>query len=315
MPDRKYHKGKKERLPHLLEILPVGVYRTSPKGKIIKANKTLIHMLGYQSFSDLENLNVKDLYAHSKDRENNLKKLETAKTRDSNIKIRRKDGRTLWCRDYSKTVLDTNGKIAFYEGILVDISTEKKTEDKLKKTLRQLAQLNTERKKMITTLQNLTLEDSLTGLYNRRGFTTIAKQYLQLADRKKMSMYLLYIDLDNLKKINDTYGHSKGDFILVALAEVLQKTFRQSDIKARIGGDEFAIFPIDNHIKGVNSTIARLKKNIDDYNASTENQPLLSVSTGISSYNPAQPCSVNELLIKADSLMYEEKRRKQKNPQ
>lgn len=313
MPDRKYH--KRERLPHLLETLPVGVYRTSPKGKIIKANMTLIHMLGYQSFSDLENINVKDLYVKSKDRENHLKKLETAKTSDSNIKIRCKDGRTLWCRDYSKTVLDTNGKIAFYEGILVDISTEKKTEDKLKKALRQLAQLNTERKKMITTLQNLTLEDPLTGLYNRRGFTTIAKQYLQLADRKKMSMYLLYIDLDNLKEINDTYGHNKGDFILVALAEVLQKTFRQSDIKARIGGDEFAIFPIDNHIKGVNSTIARLKINIDAYNAKTERQPLLSVSTGISSYNPAHPCSVNKLLIKADSLMYEEKRRKQKTPQ
>jgi len=306
----KYH--KRERLPHLLENLPFGVYRTNPEGKIIKANKTLIQMLGFQNFSDLENLNVKNLYVKSKDRENHLKKLESAKTSYTSFEIRCKDGSTLWCRDYSKAVLDATGKTTFYDGILIDISAEKKTEDKLKKALRQLAQSNKERKNMIAALESLTLEDPLTGLYNRRGFTTIAKEYLQLANRKKMEMYLLYIDLDDLKKINDTYGHNKGDFVLVTLAEILQKTFRKSDIKARIGGDEFAVFPIDTHMKGVNSALARLKKSIDDYNATTERKPLLSVSTGVSCYNPTQPCSVNELLTKADSLMYEEKRRKQK---
>ena len=127
-----------------------------------------------------------------------------------------------------------------------------------------------------------------------------------------MDMYLLYIDLDDLKKINDTYGHNKGDFILVTLAEILQKTFRKSDIKARIGGDEFAVFPIDTQIGGVNSALARLKSSIDDYNSTTERQSLLSVSTGISCYSPEKPCSVNELLTRADSLMYEEKRQKQK---
>ena len=303
---------EKEQLPQLLENLPVGVYRTSPEGKIIKANKTLIHMLGYQNFSDVENLNAKDLYVKGKDRENLLKKLESEKICTASFEIRCKDGRTLWCRDYSKSVLDAEGKIAFCDGTLIDISAEKKTEDKLKKALRQLAQSNKERKSMIVSLENLTLEDHLTGLYNRRGFTTIAKEYLQLADRKKMNMYLLYIDLDDLKKINDTYGHNKGDFILVTLAEILQKTFRKSDIKARIGGDEFAVFPIDTRVNGVQTAIARLKKSIDDYNSTSERQPLLSVSTGIASYNQAQPCSVNELLSRADSLMYEEKRRKQK---
>ncbi len=303
---------EKEQLLHLLEILPVAVYRTTPEGNLLEANQTLINMLGYLSFSELENLNVKDLYLRSKDREKHLKKLETTKTRYSNIEIRRKDGRTLWCRDYSIAVLDNKRKIAFYEGILVDISAEKKTEEKLKKALRQLAQSNKERKNMITTLESLTLEDHLTGLYNRRGFTTIAEQYLQLANRKKMDMYLLYIDLDDLKKINDTYGHTKGDFILVALAEILQKTFRQSDIKARIGGDEFAVFPIDTHIKGVHSAVSRLKKSIDNYNTITKRQPFLSISTGIARYNHTQPCSINELLTKADGLMYEEKRRKQK---
>jgi len=302
----------RERLPHLLENLPVGVYRTNPEGKIIKANKTLIHMLGYQNFSDLGNLNVKDLYVKSTDRENLFKKLKTVKTNYADFEFKCKGGRTLWCRDYTKRELDAKGKIAFCDGVLIDISAEKKTEVKLKKTLRQLSQSNKERQKMIAALENLTLEDHLTGLYNRRGFITIAKEYLQLANRKKMDMYLLYIDLDDLKKINDTYGHNKGDFMLVALAEILQKTFRQSDIKARIGGDEFAIFPIDTQMKGVKSALGRLKKSIDDYNSIAKHQPFLSVSTGISCYKSSQPCSINELLTKADSLMYEEKRQKQK---
>ncbi|MCJ7582674.1 MAG: diguanylate cyclase [Candidatus Aminicenantes bacterium] len=303
---------KNKQLPQLLENLPVGVYRTSPDGKIITANKTLIHMLGYQNFSELENINVKDLYVKSGNRKNILKKLETAKICFARFEIRCKDGRTFWCRDYSKSVLDDKGKIVFTDGTLIDISTEKKTEDKLKKALRQLAHSNKEREKMIAGLENLTLEDPLTGLYNRRGFTTIAKEYLQLANRNKMDLYLLYIDLDDLKKINDTFGHNKGDFILVALAEILQKTFRKSDIKARIGGDEFAVFPIDSHKKGVDSALVRFTKNIDEYNNSTGHQPLLSVSTGVSCYSQSSPCTVNELLTLADSLMYEEKRSKQK---
>ncbi len=306
----KYERDKKQ-LQELLENLPVGVYRTNPQGKIIEANQSLIKMLGYLSFADLENLNAKDLYVKPTDRKYYLQKYETTKTKYASFEIKCKDGSTLWCRDYSKTVRDIDGKIAFYDGILIDISREKKTEDKLKKTLRQLAQSNKERKNMIANLESLTLEYHLTGLYNRRGFTTIAKEYLQLANRKKMDMYLLYIDLDDLKKINDTYGHNKGDFILITLAEILQKTFRKSDIKARIGGDEFAIFPIDTHMKGVDAALARLEKNIDEYNLSSERESLLSVSTGVSCYNPSKPCSVNELLTRADSLMYEEKRQKQ----
>jgi len=303
---------EKKRLPHLLENLPVGVYRTNPQGNIIEANQMLVKMLGYESFSDIKNLNVKDFYVKSTDRENLFKKLKTVETYFADFEIKCKDGRTLWCRDYTKRELDAEGKIAFCDGVLIDISTVKKTEVKLKKTLRQLSQSNKEREKMIAALENLTLEDPLTGLYNRRGFNTIAKEYLSLANRKKMDMYLLYIDLDDLKTINDTYGHNTGDFVLVALAEILQKTFRKSDIKARIGGDEFAIFPIDTHMNGVNSALGRLKKSIDDYNSIAKHRPLLSVSTGVSCYRHSQPCSINELLTKADSLMYEEKRQKQK---
>ena len=163
---------------------------------------------------------------------------------------------------------------------------------------------------MIDTLESLSLEDPLTGLYNRRGFITIAKEYLQLASRKQEDMFLMFIDLDGLKKINDTYGHNMGDEILISLAEILSSTFRKSDIKARIGGDEFAVFPIDTHMDGVKAALFRLHKKIEEFNVESGQPSLLSISTGIARFNHKRPCSIEKLMMEADRRMYKEKRHK-----
>jgi diguanylate cyclase (GGDEF)-like protein/PAS domain S-box-containing protein len=303
---------KNKRLQDLLEHLPVGVYRTTPKGKIIEANPTLVEMLGYCQNSDLENINVKDLYAKAKDRDKHLKKLEKAPTGYSEFQIRCKDGSTLWCRDYPRAVKDSQGKILYYDGILVDISRQKRADEKLKKALRDLARSDKERRKMVKELENLSLQDPLTGIYNLRGFQTIAREYLQLADRKKMHMFLLYVDVDDLKNINDTYGHNFGDKTLVSLVDIILNTFRKSDIKARVGGDEFVVFPIDTTKEGVEAAIARFKKNIELFNSKTSLPSPLSVSMGVSHYDPRRPFSVDEFVNKADILMYQDKKRKTK---
>jgi diguanylate cyclase (GGDEF)-like protein len=124
-------------------------------------------------------------------------------------------------------------------------------------------------------------------------------------------MFLLFMDLDNLKWINDTLGHHKGDVALVNVAKILTKTFRKSDVKGRMGGDEFAIFPVDSTHVGAKSAEDRLRSNIKVFNADKSNPFTLSVSMGIASYDPEHPCSIEELLVRADKLMYEEKRSKQ----
>ena len=295
----------------LLEHLPVGVYRTTPKGEIIEANATLITMLGYSNLAELKKVDVKDLYVKTKDRIKHLSRLDTALVNFAEFEIRCRDGSTIWCRDYPRAHKGPSGKTDFYDGILVDISPQKKTEEKLRKALKQLARSNKERKIMIDTLEGLTLEDHLTGLYNRRGFTTIATEYLKLAVRNKENMFLLFIDLDDLKKTNDTFGHAKGDEMLISLAKILLATFRKSDIKARIGGDEFAVFPIDTHMAGARTALSRLKKKIKEFNKISGQAPFLSISTGITRFNPRRPGTIDELLSQADAKMYEEKRRKQ----
>jgi diguanylate cyclase (GGDEF)-like protein/PAS domain S-box-containing protein len=299
------------RYSDLVEHLPIGVYRTTPDGKIIEANQALVKILGYENEVDLKDVNVKDLYVRKKDRIEHFEKLESDPAYFAEFELQRKDGGTIWGRDYSRATKGSDGEIRYYDGILVEITGQKKTEKKLKRVLKELEKSNKERKKMIDKLKELSLTDDLTGLFNRRGFFTIASEHLKRDERKSTMMFLLFMDLDNLKKINDTLGHHKGDQALTELANILLSTFRKSDVKGRMGGDEFAVFAIDTNRKGINAVLERLKKNIDIFNTDNNNPFKLSISMGVSYYDPDHPCSIDELLVRADKLMYEQKKIKE----
>ena len=159
----------------------------------------------------------------------------------------------------------------------------------------------------VAELRNQALVDELTGLYNRRGFMLLAQQQLKLADRTKMGMLLLFADLDNLKWINDTLGHRKGDLALIETARILKETFREPDIIARIGGDEFGVLAIEGRKGSAEMLISRLQERLDTHNAKRKHRYKLSLSMGIERYDPECPCSIDELLAMADSLMYEQK--------
>jgi diguanylate cyclase (GGDEF)-like protein len=156
-------------------------------------------------------------------------------------------------------------------------------------------------------LQDMTLTDDLTGIYNRRGFFTLSEQHLKLAKRNKMNILLLYIDLDNLKEINDSLGHQEGDQIILDTANILKSTYRESDIIARIGGDEFVVFPVGMVDENISLIHERLQKNIDTYNEESSRLYNLSLSVGIASYDPQSTHSIDELLAHADKAMYKNK--------
>jgi len=161
-------------------------------------------------------------------------------------------------------------------------------------------------------LHTLSITDELTGLYNRRGFFTLAKECLRLAKQSQKEVMLLYADLDNMKEINDTLGHEEGDRLIQETAAMLKSTYRTSDIIARIGGDEFVVFPVGT-VKDHSDKIAnRLQENIENYNAQANNRYSLRISTGIATYDPNSMQSIDELLKQADSLMYQHKQSKKK---
>ena len=154
-------------------------------------------------------------------------------------------------------------------------------------------------------LQELAVVDPLTGLLNRRGFDLHGHQAIARADRAEEPLALLYLDVDGLKAVNDTLGHGAGDDLLSELADLLRRTFRSSDIVARVGGDEFCVLFTEG---AENSVIAveRLGRAIDQYNRSTDGL-LIAVSAGVARWNPRWPLSLEELVCEADQRMLDQK--------
>lgn len=164
-----------------------------------------------------------------------------------------------------------------------------------------------ERERLQSELRTLSLCDELIGLHNRRGFMTLAGQHWRLALRARQEYALLYIDLDNLKHINDTFGHAQGDQALQAVARALEQTFRESDILARIGGDEFTVLFTDCDLASARAAIARLKENMNRNHGNASQLYTLALSVGLAHFNPDNQAGIKELLAQADADMYAHK--------
>ena len=156
-------------------------------------------------------------------------------------------------------------------------------------------------------LRHLALTDDLTCLYNRRGFFAAAAQQLKLARRNSQSLLLLFGDVDNLKKINDTYGHREGDMALIRTADALEQTFRSSDILARLGGDEFVVLALEAHDQSQEAILRRLEKCLKK-SSSPAARYQLSMSIGMARFDPKRAVTLGELMVQADKAMYERKR-------
>ena len=159
-------------------------------------------------------------------------------------------------------------------------------------------------------LRLLSLTDALTGLCNRRGFFTLAEQQIKIARRTKKEMMLLLADMDELKVINDTFGHPEGDKAIVDVAQVLKGTFRDSDILARIGGDEFAVLAVESSAAVASAVDKRIKEKLAEINKRPGRTYELAISRAIAPFNPWKPSTLGELVDWADVLLMEQKKRK-----
>jgi diguanylate cyclase (GGDEF)-like protein len=156
-------------------------------------------------------------------------------------------------------------------------------------------------------LRSLALTDDLTCLYNRRAFLALTGQQLRVMRRKAQGLLLFFADVENLKEINDTYGHREGDLALVRAANALEQTFRNSDIIARLGGDEFAVLALEASCENKEVILRRLQRNLNGSNAE-ESRYELTLSVGMARFDPKHPVSLGNLIAMADEAMYEEKR-------
>jgi two-component system cell cycle response regulator len=133
---------------------------------------------------------------------------------------------------------------------------------------------------------------------------------MKMVNRSQKWLSVIFTDLDGLKSINDKFGHHEGDAALIRTADILRDTFRESDIIARVGGDEFVAIIVTDEKRSPGATQDRLKQNLATYHAKANAGYSLSLSTGIVVYDPSHPSSFEDLLREADRIMYTTKKRK-----
>jgi diguanylate cyclase (GGDEF)-like protein/PAS domain S-box-containing protein len=215
-----------------------------------------------------------------------------------------------WTLASSRPLIGENAKrlggVVFYR----DISERKELENKLAKYAEDLKKSNVELQKAHVALERLASADELTGLHNRRGFLALADHSLKLARRSQKPFALLFVDVDDLKKINDTFGHTEGNRALSDAAFVLRDSFRHCDVLGRLGGDEFAILMIDAGEESAEVVRNRIEEKLEKLNEKSGRRFLLALSIGVLCGTWDERASLEELLGRADALMYEEKKRK-----
>lgn len=197
----------------------------------------------------------------------------------------RKNGESYPARVSIDAVRNNSGEVLNYVSLFRDITLEKRAEEELRA---------------------LSLTDELTGLYNRRGFMTLAEHHWKLAYRTRHQFLIVYLDQDNLKQVNDTCGHTVGDAALCAIAQLLRQTFRDSDILARLGGDEFVALVNDGIGDSAEMISARLQAQLGGLRLENNRVPI-NLSFGIACFDPHQPRSLQEVMAEADQAMYKVK--------
>jgi diguanylate cyclase (GGDEF)-like protein/PAS domain S-box-containing protein len=169
-----------------------------------------------------------------------------------------------------------------------------------------------ERKRMEEELKRLAHYDNLTGAYNRGYGLELLQRQLKLSKRDKSPLLLAYTDLDNLKDINDEFGHEEGDRAMVQVAKLFKSILREVDIITRMGGDEFLLIFLDSSLNEIPIIRKRLSKELTRLNQIFKKTYKIEFSTGFSNYDPNNPQSMDELIRIADENMYKEKRNKNK---
>lgn len=202
-----------------------------------------------------------------------------------------KDGRRIICDWYNTPLTTEDGGVMGVASLAEDI---------------------TERIEAEEMLREMSLRDELTELNNRRGFMTLAAQQVKNATRFRQKVVLVYADLDGLKSINDTFGHDAGDRAIKDVADILRSCFRSTDVIARLGGDEFAALTLEKGEQDSAAILSRLEEKIRRHNAGGNRPYTLSISLGVTRYDPYNACSLEELLRRGDEAMYAQKLKKQR---
>jgi diguanylate cyclase (GGDEF)-like protein/PAS domain S-box-containing protein len=277
----------------MYDYSPDGVLFTSPDGRILAANPAACEILG-RSEQEICRLGRQGLMDHEDARWGTLlaERARTGRVRGVAGMVRG-DGAKVQIEMSARIFSHSHGQERSCT-IIYDVTKRVRME-------RELAELS-ER------LSTLAVTDELTGLHNRRGFVAIAQQMLAIASRQGTAVATLYLDIDNMKAINDRYGHDRGDEAIRAVAHALRQELRSADTVARIGGDEFAALALGLQAADLRSVEHRIRDRLQCVR--TDAEAGVAVSVGWTIHPVDATLTITQLLVQADHLMYVQKSKK-----
>ena len=266
-------------LQRLFDINPFPVIITRiSDSSFIKVNRATMDMFELEQ-EDIQVLTALDFYANPKDRTKIIQKINTDGTiKNESLELRTKSGKSIWCL-LNIIPIDFEGEASLLVG-MANITEQKQIQEELK---------------------FLSMHDALTGLYNRTYFDA---ELERLQRSRQYPVSIIMLDTDDLKMVNDTYGHTQGDRLLKEVATVIKEILRSEEVFARIGGDEFAILLPHADETASRLVIARIKNQLKKYSAINGNERIkVSIGLGVAGVKD----DINEALKQADTNMYADK--------
>lgn len=278
-----------------------------PGNPTIYVNRGFEHMTGYRAHEVLGK-NCRFLQGEEHDQPGLEVIREAIKKGENCIVILRnfrKDGTLFWNEFSLSPVKDEAGKVTHFIGVLKDVTARADMLKHLRQSKLELQQANQK-------LSILALTDGLTGISNRRHFDEQALALLSMAQRTKVSLAVLMIDIDHFKQYNDHYGHAAGDACLIEVGKVIAAAFqRPGDCAARYGGEEFAVVSLGVSLEEMQQHAQQLREQVMalDIPHLKSKYARITVSIGVVAHLPKRENSISMLLKKADDALYVAKER------
>lgn len=275
-----------QRLKNILESVSVGIWTYDLSSTKFEVSDGFEQITGYSNrylmgqLSRLENFIYPEDLSLFQEMQQVLVIKQTSSVKE--LRIIRPDGTVIWIQSRGRPYFNSHGNLVRLEGVIIEIS---------------------ERKHLEETIQYLAYHDELTDLANRTKFAA----YFAECAGQGVPMALMFLDLDNFKEVNDTFGHEAGDDLLKFIAERLLSLVRSQDMVCRYGGDEFVILLVDLNEAGVTKVAERIRASLAEGYVYQGTLIGVSASIGIS-MSPDGNASLEDMLRLADATMYEIKR-------
>jgi diguanylate cyclase (GGDEF)-like protein/PAS domain S-box-containing protein len=296
--ERKRAEDRLRQLSSAVEQCPVSIVITDVNGSMEYVNPKFSAVTGY-TLDEVRGKTPQDTFGSSKTqleaRAEHWQSILTGKEWHGEMTNRKKNGESYWAAVSISPITDSNGNITHFVSVNEDITSRKEAEEKIK-------HLN-------AGLELLAMTDYLTSLYNRRYFMQRGVEEVKRARRNRQPLALLMMDVDQFKKVNDTYGHEAGDMVLQQIAAALKSSLRETDVLGRIGGEEFAILLPNTSLEEAGLLAERVRQSIANKPFEIPGALLaVTISIGVTVITDSI-LVIDDMLRKADAAMYQAKHR------